>query len=71
MSYGGGAGVTINFTSRERAPRLDVAVRYVRGDTADYLTEGSLHTVGDQVIRDFSRSRTDRLDLYLGITFGR
>jgi hypothetical protein len=71
MSYGGGAGVTINFTSSERAPRLDVAVRYVRGDTADYLTEGSLHTVGDQVIRDFSRSRTDRLDLYLGITFGR
>ena len=71
MSYGGGAGITINFTSNDRAPRLDFAVRYVRGGRADYLTEGSLHTAGDQVIRDFSRSRIDRLDLYIGVAFGR
>jgi hypothetical protein len=70
-SFGGGAGITINFTSRVRAPRLDFAVRYLRGGRADYLTEGSLRTDGGQVIREFSRSRTDRVDLYLGVVIGR
>jgi hypothetical protein len=71
LSYGGGAGITINFISRERVPRLEVGLRYLRGGRADYLTEGSLRTEGDQVIRDFSRSRTDRLGVYVGIVIGR
>ena len=70
-SYGGGAGVMINFTSRERVPRLDIAVRYLRGGRADYLTEGSVRTEGGEVIREFSRSRTDRFGVYIGVVFGR
>ena len=71
LSYGGGAGITINFTSRERVPRLDIAVRYLRGGRADYLTDGSVRTEGSQVIREFSRSRTDRFGVYIGVVFGR
>jgi hypothetical protein len=71
LSYGGGAGIMINFTSRERVPRLDVAMRYLRGGRADYLTEGSLRMEGGQVIREFSRSRTDRFGVYIGVVFGR
>ena len=71
LSYGGGAGVTINFTSRERVPRLDAGVRYLRGGRADYLTEGSVRTEGGQVIRDFSRSRIDRFGVYIGVVIGR
>jgi hypothetical protein len=70
-SYGGGAGITVNFTSRERAPRLDVSMRYLRGGRADYLTEGSVRAQGDRVIREFSRSRTDRFGVYIGVVFGR
>lgn len=71
LSYGGGAGITINFTSRERVPRLDIAMRYLRGGRADYLTDGSVRTEGSQVIREFSRSRTDRFGVYIGVVFGR
>ena len=70
-SYGGGAGITINFTSRERVPRLDLAMRYLRGGRADYLTDGSVRTEGSQVIREFSRSRTDQFGVYIGVVFGR
>ena len=71
LSYGAGAGVMIKLASRERAPRLDVGVRYLAGGRADYLTEGSVRAEGGQVIRDFSRSRTDRFGFYVGAVFGR
>ena len=67
----GKLGVTINFTSRERVPRLDVGIRYLRGGRADYLTEGSVRREDGQVIRDFSRSRIDRFGVYIGVVFGR
>jgi hypothetical protein len=71
LSYGGGAGIMINFSSRDRAPRLDLGMRYLRGGRADYLTEGSIHTEAGQLIRDFSRSRTDRFGVYVGAVIGR
>ena len=71
LSYGAGAGVMINFTSRERVPRLDVGVLYLAAGRADYLTEGSVRAESGQVIRDFSRSRIDRFGVYIGVVFGR
>ncbi len=71
LSYGGGAGVTIRFSAHERAPSLDLGVRYLAGGRADYLTEGSVRAERGQVIREFSRSRTDRLGVYIGAVFGR
>lgn len=71
LSYGGGGGVMIAFSSREHAPRLDVAIRYLRGGRARYLTEGALRIDGGRLIRDFSTSRTDMVDLYIGVAFGR
>ena len=46
-------------------------MRYLRGGRADYLTDGSLRTEGSQVIREFSRSRTDQFGVYIGVVFGR
>ena len=71
LSNGAGAGVMIKLASRGRAPRQDVGVRYLAGGRADYLTEGSVRAGGGQVIRDFSRARTDRFGFYLGAVVGR
>jgi hypothetical protein len=71
LSYGGGAGITINFTSRERAPRLDLRDALSAGRSRRLSHEGSVRIEAGQVIRDFSRSRTDRLGVYIGVVFGR
>jgi len=69
LSYGGSAGVMMRFGSWPAS--LDLAVRYHRGGEALYLTEGAVHPVGDQVVLDFSRSRTDMVLFCVGVAFGR
>ena len=70
-SYGAGAGVMFRVLPRQDAPSVDVSLRYMRGGTADYLVEGALRVDGNQVTRDISRSRTDVVALYIGVTLGR
>lgn len=70
-SYGGGGGIMIGFSARERAPRLDLSVRYLKGGTAEYLTEGAVREEGDRLILDFSRSSTNMVMVYIGVAFGR
>jgi hypothetical protein len=69
LSYGGSAGVMMRFGSWPAS--LDLAVRYHGAGEAVYLTEGAVRTVGDQVVLDFSRSRTDMLLFCVGVAFGR
>lgn len=69
LSYGGSAGVMMRFGSWPVS--LDLAVRYHRAGEAEYLTEGAVRTVGDQVVLDLSRSRTDMVLFCVGVAFGR
>ena len=70
-SYGAGAGVMIRTGLHATDPQLDFGVRYLKGGRAHYLTEGSIRHVGGDVIRDFVRSRTDMISVYVGVAFGR
>lgn len=70
-SYGGAAGIMIGFRSSPRSPRLDLSVRYHRGGVAEYLTKGAIVRDGDRVTLNVSRSRTDMVMVYCGLTVGR
>ena len=69
-SYGGGAGLQFAFSSRERVPRLDVGVRYLNGGRAEYLTKGAVRVEGENLVRNFTRSTTDMVIMYVGLAFG-
>jgi hypothetical protein len=69
-SFGVGAGVMVGLGS-SGSTRLDVSVRYLWGGEADYLTHGAIQHVGDTAIFDTSRSRTDIVAVYVGLSFGR
>jgi hypothetical protein len=69
FSFGGAGGVTYAF--HPRWPRLDLALRYVRGGNARYLTEGAIRVDGAQARFDFSESRTDSVALYIGLSMPR
>jgi len=69
LSYGGSAGVMMRLGSWPVS--LDLAVRYHGAGEAVYLTEGAVRTVGDQVVLDRSRSRTDMVLFCVGVAFGR
>lgn len=71
FSYGGGGGIMIAFSAREQAPRLDLSVRYLRGGTAEYLTEGAVREEGNKLVLDFSRSNTDMVVICIGVAVGR
>lgn len=72
LSYGGTAGVTIGFRSSPAwSPRLDLSVRYHRGEEAGYLTEGAIDRDGNRAILHVSRSATDMVMAYIGVAFGR
>jgi hypothetical protein len=70
LSYGGGAGLQLAFSSRQRVPRLDVAIRYLNGGSAEYLTKGSLRVDDERLVRHFKRSTTDMAIMYVGLAFG-
>jgi hypothetical protein len=46
-----------------------MAVRYLKGGRAEYLKEGSIRIEGDQVLYDVSRSTTDLVTGYIGVSF--
>jgi hypothetical protein len=71
LSYGGAAGLLIGFGSSPQSPRLDLSVRYHRGNEAQYLTEGAIRIEGGRALMDFSHSRTDMVIFYAGVALGR
>jgi len=68
-SYGGGAGVMVGFGSPPSRATLDIAVRYLAGPPASYLTEGAIRRENGEVFLDVSRSRTDIVAVYLGVAW--
>jgi hypothetical protein len=71
LSAGGGAGVMIAFGSSPRPLSLDLSLRYLYGDEADYLTEGDVLFREQGVVLRRRRSRTDMLMVYVGVAWGR
>jgi|WetSurMetagenome_2_1015567.scaffolds.fasta_scaffold356980_1 hypothetical protein len=73
FSYGFGGGLLIHLgTSGKESGRqifwdLDLSTRYLLGDEAEYLKEGSIHIDGTSVIYDKIKSKTDLLTVRLGV----
>lgn len=79
LSYGAGAGLDIQVYRREQpqagrrklgSVRLHLGARYLFGQEAEYLQEGSIQEEGDDLVFDVKRSRTDVLVPQIGVTFG-
>lgn len=73
MSWGGGAGLNIlihepDDTSTISVVFLTVSVRYMYGNEAKYLKEGSVSVANGSVSFDTSRSRTDLISYQIGLT---
>ena len=71
LSYGGGGGVMVAFSSWPSSLSLDVSMRYIAGSEADYLTEGAIRREGGQAFLDVSSSRTDLFAVYVGVIWER
>jgi hypothetical protein len=77
LSYGVGAGIVfplLVFTRASDGSRiwsidLDIGARYLKGGTAEYLTEGSIERHYGDVTYWTSRSATDLVSAHLGLSF--
>jgi hypothetical protein len=76
FSYGAGSGLMVQVFSKQRRKKsgsfamyLDMAVRYIKGGKAEYLKEGSIRLENDQILYDVSRSTTDLVTGYIGVSF--
>jgi len=69
VSYGYGGGVMIGFGPVPSQAKLDVSVRYVAGSEANYLTEGAIRRESGVAFLDTSRSRTDMLTVFVGVSW--
>jgi hypothetical protein len=75
LAYGVGGGVMVPVWGRDpqtgglQQVLLDAGVRYVKGGEAEYLREGSIRRRGDRVEFDPIESRTDMLNVHLGVMF--
>ncbi len=49
--------------------QLDLGLRYILGNEAEYLKKGSINYVGGQVVYDIDRSATDILRPHIGVRF--
>lgn len=74
FSYGGGGGILFLVWTQDeeegdgvREVLIDVGARYVKGNEARYLKEGSIRYAGGRVIYDVSESKTDLLELQIGV----
>jgi hypothetical protein len=74
FSYGGGGGVMFRVWTQDeenetgiREVLVDVGARYVRGNEARYLKEGSIRYRDGRVEYDVNESRTDLLELQVGV----
>jgi hypothetical protein len=75
FSYGGGAGIMVCVWSQDeeddegiREVLIDAGARYIMGREASYLKEGSIRVSGGSVYYDVSESKTDLLELQIGVT---
>jgi opacity protein-like surface antigen len=71
LSYGFGGGVQVRLArlGRNGDISLDGKVRYLRGQQADYLKEGSIRRENGSVSFDVLTSRTDVVTVQVGVTF--
>lgn len=71
-SYGAGGGFIIllsdNVGEDVGSIFLDLKARYLFGSEAEYLKEGSVRIENSKVNYDISRSKTDLLQIHLGVT---
>lgn len=73
FSYGGGAGLMFLVWTQEEGEGgvgevlVDVGARYVLGNEAEYLKEGSIAYRNGKVVYDVQRSRTDLLEIQVGV----
>jgi len=75
FSYGIGGGMMIHFGGTRKKPDkrsrtkffLDLRARYIFGGNAQYLQEGSIVINGDDVTFYYSESKTDLLNLQIGL----
>ncbi len=77
LSYGIGVGAAIGLwerglegdsgKARLSGVHLDLGLRYLLGTEAEYLKEGSIQRVGDQVTFQPDRSKTDMIHPYLRV----
>jgi len=78
FSYGGGIGLAIRLwdSSAHRLETgegifsglLDLRLRYLLGSEAEYLKKGSIDRTGGVLTYDIQRSKTDMLNVYIGIS---
>ncbi|MEJ2634063.1 MAG: hypothetical protein P8184_02075 [Calditrichia bacterium] len=79
FSYGGGAGIMIKIygvpgsrglnASDKTKLLLDLKVRYLWGESADYLKKGTIGSIGDFMVFDVYQSSTDLLTGQIGLAF--
>jgi len=71
-SYGAGAGFLIllsdNVSEGIGSLYLNLKARYIFGSEAEYLKEGSVRIENSRVHYDVSKSKTDLLQIHLGVT---
>lgn len=73
FSYGGGGGIMFMVWRQDeegdglQEVLIDVGARYVLGNEAQYLKEGSIRYSGGRVLYDVNESRTDLLELQVGV----
>lgn len=66
----GAAGVLIRLRGGARPIFLDLGARYVANGEAEYLREGSITIVNNQVFYDPIRSTTNLIVYHAGVSFG-
>lgn len=70
-SYGAGGGISILLAgdpiTEIGAIYLDFKGRYLFGSRAEYLKEGAVEVIGQQVIYHPSKSKTDMLTVHVGV----
>jgi hypothetical protein len=76
FTYGAGAGAFVRFAdirSRQGRPlfslNLEVGVRLLKGRTAEYLREGSIHYIDRRLVYEPLISDTDLLKTHFGLVF--
>jgi hypothetical protein len=74
LAYGAGGGVMFRLSKRDpssrlRAILLDVRARYLVGGEAQYLDQGTIRVVNNQLLYQLQQSKTDLMTVGAGVTF--
>jgi hypothetical protein len=73
ISYGAGGGLMIHVLKRKKVKHpelfIDLGVRYLKGDMAEYMKKGSIYQENGEVWYDISESTTDLITAHFGVTF--